>query len=118
MKLIFNFIGNRYIAFGLLLFCTYLFLKPSSGNSSHIVNDKVAHAVIFFSLFTTWALYTKKPRTAFLGFLVYGICIEIIQYLLPISFHRGFEFNDMLADACGLIMGYGFYFLAIKKMEV
>jgi VanZ family protein len=118
MKLILNFIGNKYIALGLLLFCTYLFLKPSSGNSIHIISDKVAHAIIFFSLFITWAFFTKKPSTVLLGFLTYGICIEIIQYLLPISFHRGFEFFDILADACGLIIGFGFYNLAIKKGDL
>jgi VanZ family protein len=118
MKLLLNFIGNKYIALGLLIFCTYLFLKPSSGNSSHYINDKVAHAVIFIGLFITWSIYIKKPRSVFIGFIVYGICIEIIQYLLPLSFHRGFEFYDIVADTFGLVIGYVFYNLAIKNGDL
>jgi VanZ family protein len=118
MKLLFDLIGNKYVAFGLLIFCTFLFLKPSSGHSDHIVNDKVAHATIFFCLFVTWTFFLKKPKTVFLYFLIYGISIEITQYLLPISFHRGFEINDILADTTGLILGYITCRFLIKKGDL
>jgi VanZ family protein len=118
MKLLFSFFGNKYVACSLLLYCTNLFLRPSIGSSSHLVNDKVAHAIIFLSLCISWISFLKKPKLVFWGLVFYGILIEICQYLLPLSFHRGFEVNDFLADAIGVVVGYFICNFFIKKGDL
>jgi VanZ family protein len=118
MKFFWSILRNKFLAISFIIFCTFLFLKPSSGNTNTLLNDKVAHSIIFFGLFTTWNLSTRKPNLIFPVLLFYGICIEIIQYLLPISFHRGFEFYDIVADTFGLLIGYAIHFLIIKKRDL
>jgi glycopeptide antibiotics resistance protein len=58
-----------------------------------------------------WLASNKNNLKTFILGCFYGICIEFWQYILPKSFHRGFEMLDMLADAIGV--GFGLFFYQI-----
>jgi VanZ family protein len=76
--------------------------------------DKMVHLIINAGLFVVWASYvfsgkTKTTKTytlplLFLCTLLYGILIEVIQgSFIPT---RGADFFDVVANVCGLILGF------------
>jgi len=78
--------------------------------------DKMVHLIINAGLFMVWASYvfsgktntkTKKTYTLPLLFvctLLYGILIEVVQgSFIPT---RGADFFDVVANLCGLILGF------------
>ena len=76
--------------------------------------DKVVHLIINAGLFVVWASYvfsgkTKTTKTytlplLFLCTLLYGILIEVVQgSFIPT---RGADFFDVVANVCGLILGF------------
>ena len=78
--------------------------------------DKMVHLIINAGLFMVWASYvfsgktntkTKKTYTLPLLFvctLLYGILIEVVQgSFIPT---RGADFFDVIANLCGLILGF------------
>ena len=78
--------------------------------------DKMVHLIINAVLFMVWASYvfsgktntkTKKTYTLPLLFvctLLYGILIEVVQgSFIPT---RGADFFDVVANLCGLILGF------------
>ena len=76
--------------------------------------DKVVHLIINAGLFVVWASYvfsgkTKTTKTytlplLFVCTLLYGILIEVIQgSFIPT---RGADFFDVVANVCGLILGF------------
>ena len=114
MRGVLKFISHKYVSISLIAFFTYLFLRPSSGHSTGPINDKVAHAFIFICLYLSWSLFTKKPKMTFFVLFLYGCIIEFCQYLLPLTFHRGFELYDILADSFGLAIGFVIYYLTFS----
>lgn len=98
----------------------YLFTLPGTafpGNSwmDKLPVDKLIHVVLFAVLvglfYRPWLLRSSKSATSAawlyaipLLAIAYGVSIEFIQlYFIP---NRGFEINDMLADAVGCVAGF------------
>lgn len=70
--------------------------------------DKIIHIIFYFVATFLLGLHLRNfnksqliAKIAF-GLWLYGIVIEVFQYLMP--FGRGFELPDMLANATGIIL--------------
>ena len=106
------------IAIAYTLLITAALLTPITGAPKVEIPfaDKMVHLIINAGLFMVWASYvfsgktntkTKKTYTLPLLFvctLLYGILIEVIQgSFIPT---RGADFFDVIANLCGLILGF------------
>ncbi len=77
------------------------------------VNDKIIHLVVFFGFSVLVDLSTSRKPFWFwkgLPLLVYGACIEVMQYYTP---ERSFSLWDWLADLSGILL----YFM-LKRILV
>lgn len=97
------------------VFVSIALLTPISGvpkiEIRHV--DKVVHVIIHAFLFIFWACYalSKKKMISsdkfyfllFMGVLVYGILIEVLQEEFVTT--RGADVFDVLANLCGGILG-------------
>jgi len=76
--------------------------------------DKTQH----FIAFGAWAFLTMYAYSSFIGVAVggalFGYGIEIMQYLLPVSFHRAYDLADVLADFIGVLLGISLAILFSK----
>lgn len=88
----------------------YLTLVPSNmlGHSSIWGYDKLGHLLMFgsWTFFTGLYVYinTKSTLSLWVIFAIgvlFGILIEILQYLMP--FHRDPEFFDLIFDTIGCL---------------
>jgi VanZ family protein len=106
------------IAIAYTLLITAALLTPITGAPKIEIPfaDKMVHLIINAGLFMVWASYvfsgktntkTKKTYTLPLLFvctLLYGILIEVVQgSFIPT---RGADFFDVIANLCGLILGF------------
>ena len=104
------------IAISYTLLITAALLTPITGAPKIEIPfaDKMVHLIINAGLFVVWASYvfsgkTKTTKTytlplLFLCTLLYGILIEVIQgSFIPT---RGADFFDVVANVCGLILGF------------
>ncbi|MDG1501695.1 MAG: VanZ family protein [Ulvibacter sp.] len=106
------------IAITYTLLITAALLTPITGAPKVEIPfaDKIVHLIINAGLFMVWASYvfsgktntkTKKTYTLPLLFvctLLYGILIEVVQgSFIPT---RGADFFDVVANLCGLILGF------------
>ena len=106
------------IAITYTLLITAALLTPITGAPKIEIPfaDKMVHLIINAGLFMVWASYvfsvktntkTKKTYTLPLLFvctLLYGILIEVVQgSFIPT---RGADFFDVVANLCGLILGF------------
>ena len=84
--------------------------------------DKLTHLTVFMILslimvigFTKQKTFKKLQLYAEKGTIIicfsYGFLIEFIQYLLP---YRTFSWTDILANACGVILGLGLFYMIYK----
>ncbi|MCF2490985.1 VanZ family protein [Dyadobacter sp. CY347] len=74
--------------------------------------DKIVHAGLFIVWIVLWTLaYPKKARLFVLLGMAYGLGLEFYQQLLP--FDRTFDWWDAVADAVGVLIGFGFKSLLI-----
>ena len=76
--------------------------------------DKVVHA----GLFTVWIILWLLVFPGKTGLLIalgvaYGVGLEFYQQLLP--FDRTFDWWDAVADAAGVLLGYLFTRLVLKR---
>lgn len=111
-KLVIKFLENKYLAFAITLVIFILCTMPSEQLPKG--NDKTAHFVAFAGWAFCWQFAFKNYiKTLILGIL-YGVFIEFWQGSLPISFHRGFDWYDALADGVGVIIGLIGVFLVTK----
>ena len=109
-----------------LLFITGLSVMPGVQLPAfHLFSaDKLAHAVVYG--FLTWILLRAYTRTrqAPLSFgkeiivlclsTIYGVFMEFVQFaFIP---GRFYEYDDMLANAFGSVMGWVFFRLTFKKI--
>lgn len=109
-----------------LLFITGLSVMPGVQLPAfHLFSaDKLAHAVVYGVL--TWLLLRAYTRTrqAPLSFgkeiivlclsTIYGVFMEFVQFaFIP---GRFYEYDDMLANALGSVMGWVFFRLTFKKI--
>ena len=94
----------KIIFFVYLIIIMFLSFMPveNIGSSS----DKINHiaAFIVFALLFKFSYSRRKIIFVFLSGLSFGIFIELVQYFLP---YRSCDFFDVLADLCGLVIGYG-----------
>ena len=104
------------IAITYTLLITAALLTPITGAPKIEIPfaDKIVHLTINAGLFVVWASYvfsgkTKTTKTytlplLFVCTLLYGILIEVIQgSFIP---KRGADFFDVVANVCGLILGF------------
>ena len=104
------------IAIAYTLLITAALLAPITGAPKIEIPfaDKMVHLIINAGLFVVWASYvfsgkTKTTKTytlplLFVCTLLYGILIEVIQgSFIPT---RGADFFDVVANVCGLILGF------------
>ena len=104
------------IAITYTLLITAALLTPITGAPKIEIPfaDKMIHLTINAGLFVVWASYvfsgkTKTTKTytlplLFLCTLLYGILIEVVQgSFIPT---RGADFFDVVANVCGLILGF------------
>lgn len=111
-ELVIKFLENKYLAFAITLIIFVLCTMPSENLPE--ANDKTAHFVAFAGWAFCWQFAFKNyTKTLVLG-IIYGILIEFWQGLLPISFHRSFDWYDALADGVGVIIGLLAVFFATR----
>lgn len=79
------------------------------------INDKFAHFGVF-SLWSFLALWYRSNyiKVGILG-ITLGLLIECIQKSLPESFHRSFDWTDLVADSIGVALGL-ISFWSIKQL--
>ena len=68
-------------------------------------NDKLMHVAIFVQFSLLWIMAGVRLPTALVAGLLFGAFIEGLQYVLPIN--RSCDFEDLVADAVGTIVGAG-----------
>ncbi len=111
-ELVIKFLENKYLAFAITLSIFVLCTMPSEQLPKG--NDKTAHFVVFAGWAFCWQYAFKNfSKTLILGIL-YGIFIEFWQGSLPMSFHRGFDWYDSLADSIGVIIGLVIFYFTNK----
>jgi hypothetical protein len=110
MKALYKFIfENKWTAwfwtFVILVACTW---PGKSMPEAPIVGfDKIVHISMFLVWTTLWhGISPLKPAVLIITGMLYGLGLEFYQQLLP--FDRTFDWWDALADAVGVLMGYGF----------
>ena len=108
------------------LLWTLTILVLCSMPSEHIpltesISDKVAHFAVFgfWSFLALW----YKPNYLKVGILgiTFGLLIECIQKSLPESFHRSFDWIDLVADSIGVILGlitFGIFTQIIRMKNI
>lgn len=77
-------------------------------------SDKAAHALVFM-LLMLWFSGLMPPRLyprLFVALLAYGALIEFLQQFTP---YRSLEFLDVVADAVGLLFGWGLALAGLNK---
>jgi len=93
---------------------TYLSLTPTTSVS--VGNDKVGHLIAYAVLMTNLGLFfiDKKIWVAIVLALFYGAFMEFGQYFVP---GRMVSMYDMLANAGGVLIGWGIVVLFGRKMK-
>jgi VanZ family protein len=103
------------IAITYTLLITAALLTPITGAPKIEIPfaDKIVHLIINAGLFVVWANYVFSGKTntktytltlLFVCTLLYGILIEVVQgSYIPT---RGADFFDVVANVCGLILGF------------
>lgn len=83
---------------------SFLALWPQAEQLPSTGWDKANHALAFATLMVVWLLGWPRARWAWgaLGLLAYGGLIELLQSQLP---PRSGEWEDLAADAVGLLLG-------------
>lgn len=114
IDLIFRQLSEKYWAVLYSLLIIFLCAMPSE-NIPDEVDDKLAHFLAFGGVgFLYYFLNRRKWLMIGLGVLL-GIGIEVMQGMLPESFHRGYDVWDMVYDAMGVLIGtlgaFGFQFV-------
>lgn len=103
MKSLLSFIESKYTA----IFWTVLIFILCTLPSEHLPSkgDKTFHFIAFAGFTFFWFFQSSKYWLVILIATIYGITIEFWQGSLPLSFHRGFDWYDALADGIGGIIG-------------
>lgn len=97
------FFQNLYFSLFLTVLVAILCFMPSEKLPE--ADDKTAHFLAFGALSFSWLVNSGNVKKVGLLLSVFAIFIEIVQFLLPESFHRGFDVFDILADMVGVILG-------------
>lgn len=114
-ELVIRLLENKYLAISITLIIFLLCTMPSKNlPTNESFNDKIAHFIAFAGWAFCWQFAFKNYIKTLISGIIYGILIEFWQGSLPISFHRGFDWYDALADGIGVVIGLFLYFLANK----
>ena len=100
----------RLVLAGLLIGVLALSLLPLAPDAPTTGWDKANHLLAFVTLAVVGCLaYPARIPAALLSLLVYGALIEVLQ---SFTNYRYAEWADLLADALGILLGWGFWRLA------
>ena len=118
MKNIVQIIQSKYTA----IFWTVLIFILCTIPSKNVplpsgLSDKLNHFIAFAGFTFFWLFHSSRYWLVLIIAVIYGIGIEFLQATLPISFHRGFDWYDALADAIGGIIGYIIYLIFNKLLS-
>ncbi len=100
-----------------LFFCSYLSLTPAPPTVMLSFSDKLLHSVGYMALYLSCSvaypqsILTIRKLTLLLS---YSIMIEVFQHFIP---NRGFSLFDILANACGLILGLILVTILTQRIE-
>lgn len=111
-----NQIGFKFFLFLSLALVTWQALSPVQEGQPAIINDKVAHLLVFFVLsFIADHAYSlsRFTFTKAASLLSYGLFIEIMQLFVPT---RHFSWLDLLADAAGILLFFVIYRFLIERI--
>jgi VanZ family protein len=95
---------NLFFSIFLTAFVAVLCFMPSERLPEG--NDKTAHFLAFGILSFSWLMNFPKSLKAGFWLCGFAVFIEVVQYLLPESFHRGFDLMDIMADVIGILIGF------------
>ncbi len=115
MKTTVKIIQSEYIAIFWTILIFFLCTIPSQSLPTGQPNDKINHFIAFAGFTFFWFFQSSKYWIIILIAAVYGILIEFWQASLPPTFHRGFDWYDVVADVIGGIIGLPIY-LVYKKL--
>ena len=80
------------------------FCDPDPGKHYLVINDKLAHFIIF-AVLTFWTIFIWSESKSIIWVLVflsgYGIATECAQYFVP---GRFFSILDWIADVFGIVI--------------
>lgn len=102
----------RFLVVFLMLAGVWVATRELDISPEYALNDKLVHIVVFFGFAVLVDLSSsRKPFWLWKGLplLVYGICIEIMQYFTP---ERSFSMLDWGADLAGVLL----YFIAKRSL--
>ena len=78
--------------------------------------DKAQHALAFSVLTIAGNLaYPKLTKAVYVGLILYGAAIELIQSTLTTT--RFGEFSDLVADGVGIGLGFAVYYIVRKVIK-
>jgi VanZ family protein len=100
-----------YAAIFTTLVVAILCFMPSKELPELSGGDKMAHFLAFAALGFLWMKFNGLWLKNFIWLFFFAILIEIVQYLLPIEFHRSFDKYDILADTIGILIGFSIYII-------
>lgn len=100
-------------------FLTYMLLRPGDETKEHywfifLGFDKLVHLSVFAVLgFCFMVAWPKVKLTMFFQIILcYAFLTEILQDEMQLG--RALEFNDVVADALGILLGHFIYKIAKK----
>ncbi len=107
MKIIGRIFEKPYLAVLLTLVVAVLCFLPSDSlpPSELTFMDKIQHFLAFAALSFCWRATGQSFIAVLIGLLLYAIFIEIVQFNLPPSFKRSFDYFDIVADCVGALIG-------------
>ncbi len=92
-----------WLALGWSMVAALIWLSLSRMDGPSLINDKLAHAIAYFSLMVWFGqLHAKLARVA-LGLLLLGALLEVLQGM---SGYRDMSLADLAADAIGIGLGW------------
>ena len=103
-----------YIGLGII---SILSLLPGSAMPRLGSQDKVCHAIGYLMLFLSVSIgynFRKWNLVKFSGLFLYSILIEVAQFYIPNRTLSGF---DMMANAIGLMIGWGIVVVYSKRVD-
>ncbi len=123
-SLLVNKLYSGIIFYSLLLGFYFLALSPiNEVNESffpfNIQNfDKIVHFTVFSFLAFFLSVHKSEMKgiQVLLSLFLVGLSIELLQDAMP--YNRTFDYNDLIANTLGSLMGYGvFHFLYNQKNQ-
>lgn len=105
------------IGWTIVLLVIYLSLNQGGIQlSGGILNDKIGHALGYFSLMLWFSqIYKSRGRRIFLAiaFIALGITLEFLQKMGGV---RIFEIADMVANTTGILLGWLAAYLGLDRL--